>query len=136
MEDYRSKIKIGNVQNQPQGLDKGIEKLKVIVDKTSGELIKKYLLEKENENITFYQFNSFINVLGEQIKFLYGNFYLNSEQLRLSSEKFIKPSLRKIRSFIIESLTKYRTKSTYDSLLSGQIETSKSQSGNFNEDES
>ena len=63
--DLRSKIKIGNAQNQPQGLDKGIEKLKVINDKTCGELIKKYLLEKENENITFYQFNSFINVLGE-----------------------------------------------------------------------
>ena len=70
LEDFRSKIKIGNVQNQPQGLDKGIEKLKEIDDKTGGELIKKYLLEKENENITFYQFNSFINVLGEQIKFL------------------------------------------------------------------
>ena len=107
MEDFRSKIKIGNVQNQPQGLDKGIEKLKVINDKTGGELIKKYLSEKENENITFYQFNSFINVLGEQLKFLCGNFYLNSEQLRLSSETFIKPSLRKIRSFMIESLTKY-----------------------------
>ena len=40
---------------------------------------------------------------------------------------------------IIESLirlTKHSTKSAYDSLLSGQIETSKSQSGNFNEDES
>ncbi len=138
LEDFRSKTKIGNVQNQPQGLDKGIEKLKVIDDKTGGELIKKYLLEKENENITFYQFNSFINVLGEQLKFLCGNFYLNSEQLRLSSETFRKPSLRKIRSFIIESLirlTKYCTKSAYDSLLSGQIETSKSQSGNFNEDE-
>ena len=139
MEDFRSNIKIRNVQNQPQGFDKGIEKLKEIDDKTGGELIKKYLLEKENENITFYQFNLFINVLGEQIKFLCGNFYLNSEQLRLYSEKFIKPSLRKIRSFIIESLirlTKYCTKSAYDSLLSGQIETSKSQSGNFNEDES
>ena len=98
--------------------------MKVIVDKTSGELIKTYLLEKENENITFYQFNSFINVLGEQIKFLYGNFYLNSEQLRLSSKTFIKPSLRKIRSFIIESLirlTKYCTKSAYDSLLNGKL---------------
>ena len=79
MEDFRSKIKIGNVQNQPQVLDKGIEKLKVINDKTDGELIKKYLLEKANENISFYQFNLFINVLGEQIKFLYGNFYLHSE---------------------------------------------------------
>ena len=48
LEDFRSKTKIGNVQNQPQGLDKGIEKLKVINDKTGGELIKKYLLEKEN----------------------------------------------------------------------------------------
>ena len=70
MEDFRSNIKIRNVQNQPQGLDKGIEKLKEIDDKTVGEFIKKYLLEKENENITFYQFNSFINVLGEQLKFL------------------------------------------------------------------
>ncbi len=95
MEDFRSKIKIGNVQNQLQGLDKGIEKLKVIDDKTGGELIKKYLLEKENENITFYQFNSFINVLGEQIKFLCGNFYINSEQLRLSSETFRKHHLEK-----------------------------------------
>ena len=95
MEDFRSKIKIGNVQNQPQGLDKGIEKLKVINDKTGGELIKKYLLKKENENIIFYQFNLFINVLGEQIKFLYGNFYLNSEQLRLSSETFRKHHLEK-----------------------------------------
>ena len=41
LEDYRSKIKIGNVQNQLQGLDKGIEKLKEIDDKAGGELIKK-----------------------------------------------------------------------------------------------
>ncbi len=95
MEDFRSKIKIGNVQNQLQGLDKGIEKLKVIDDKTGGELIKKYLLEKENENISFYQLNLFINVLGEQIKFLCGNFYINSEQLRLSSETFRKHHLEK-----------------------------------------
>ena len=88
--------------------------------------------------ILFYQINSFINVLGEQLKYLGGNYNLSAQQLKLSAEKFNKNSFKKIRSFIIESLislTKYCTKSAYDSLLRGQIETSKSQSGNYNEED-
>ena len=42
-----------------------------------------------------------VDVNDDQIMSLCGIFYLNSEQLRLSSETFRKPSLRKIRSFIV-----------------------------------
>ena len=90
-------------------------------------LIKKYYNkdEEENQKPTFYQLNSFINVLFEQLKYLCGNFYLNAGQLEKASIDFSCPELGKIRSYIIKSLiklSKYCTKSAYDSLLNSQNE--------------
>ena len=115
-----------------------MNKLKPIDNITGEKLIRKYLCDNKNENLTFYQINSFINVLGEQLKYFGGNHNLYAQQLKKSAEQFQKDSLYSIRSFIIQSfisLSKYCTKSAYDSLLRGQIETTKTQSGNYNEDD-
>ena len=70
-------------------------------------LIKKYYnKDEENQKPTFYQLNSFINVLFEQLKYLCGYFYLNAGQLEKASIDFSCPELGKIRSYIIKSLIK------------------------------
>ncbi len=137
-DENKESTEIGNVKNEPNNIGKGMKKLVPIDNITGEKLIRKYLCDNENENLTFYQINSFINVLGEQLKYLGGNHNLCAQQLKLSAEQFRKSSLKKIRSFIIESLislTKYCTKSAYESLLTGQYETSKYQIGKYDEEE-
>ena len=137
-DDNKKNTKIGIIEGQPEGIEKGMEKLEAIDNEIGNQLILKYFKENENDQCTFYQLNSFINVLGEQLKFLCGNHNLNAEQLQKAAYHFKIPSLKFIRSFIIKSLislTKYCTKSAYESLLTGQYETSKYQIGKYDEEE-
>ena len=80
-DDNKKNTKISIIEGQPEGIEKGMEKLEAIDNEIGNQLILKYFKENENDQCTFYQLNSFINVLGEQLKFLCGNYNLNAENL-------------------------------------------------------
>ena len=137
LDDVKQFTKIGNIENQPEEIGKNMKNLIPLKEEECSNLIIEYFNkdEKEKQNPTFYQLNAFINVLFEQLKFLCGNYYLNAGQLKKASKDFSCPELGKIRSYIIESLiklSKYCTKSAYNSLLNGQNESQKY----YNEEES
>ena len=126
-EQIQKSTKIGNTKDKPPEIGKKMENLIPLNNEECTNLILEYYNkdEKEKQNPTFYQLNSFINVLFEQLKFLSGNYHLNANQLHIASNNFNYPKLCKIRSYIIESLiklSKYCTKSAYDSLLKCQNE--------------
>ncbi len=81
-DDNKKNTKISIIEGQPEGIEKGMEKLEAIDNEIGNQLnFKKYFKENENDQCTFYQLNYFINVLGEQLKFLCGNYNLNAENL-------------------------------------------------------
>ena len=82
---------------------------------------------------TYYQINSFIDVLAVQFKKFNQNYFLNARQLRIKNAK-----AQSIRSFIIESfikLTKHFTEGAFTDLLKRQEETHKAITGKYDEDE-
>ena len=89
-----------------------------------------------NANIkqpTYYQINSFIDVLAVQLKKFNQNFYLNARQLKIRD-----PKMLPIRSFIVESfikITKHFTEGAFTGLLKMQEQTHKALHGKYNEDE-
>ena len=82
---------------------------------------------------TYYQINSFIDVLAVQFKKFNQNYFLNARQLRIKNVK-----AQSIRTFIIESfikLTKHFTEGAFTDLLKSQEETHKAITGRYDEDE-
>ena len=82
---------------------------------------------------TYYQINSFIDVLAVQFKKFNQNYFLNARQLRIKNVK-----AQSIRTFIIESfikLTKHFTEGAFTDLLKSQEETHKAITGKYDEDE-
>ena len=108
------------------------------------KLIKEYL---GIENPTYYQINSFINVLSGQLKKFSMNAQLSSINL-LQNTKFLEQfklpykinnNLKNIRVKMVKSFienTKHFTKGAFDKLLNSQMETFKVgvEQGNYNED--
>ena len=106
------------------------EKIKILVGEKPTEIVtavnpsvlsqeecQNLIFEKINiEKPTYYQINSFINILAEQIKQFSMNYYLNCRQLSLVK-------LSNIRTFIVENfikLTKHFTEGAYTDLLKRQ----------------
>ncbi len=91
------------------------------------------IIKTKIEQPTYYQINSFIDVLAVQLKKFNQNFYLNARQLKVRSEK-----MQPIRTFIVESfikLTNHFTEGAFTNLLKKQEETHKSLMGKYNEEE-
>jgi hypothetical protein len=82
---------------------------------------------------TYYQINSFIDVLAVQFKKFNQNYFLNARQLRIKNLK-----AQTIRTFIVESfikLTRHFTEGAFTDLLKSQEETHKAIVGKYNEEE-
>ena len=93
-------------------------KAEILPPETCQQLIFDAIKEQIKEP-TYYQINSFIDVLALQLKKLNKNIYLNAHQLIISNNK--NNSL--IRSFIVESfikITKHFTEGVFTNLIKGQ----------------
>ena len=91
------------------------------------------IIKSNYEKPTYYQINSFIDVLAVQLKAFNQSFYLNARQLRIKDVK-----MQPIRTFIVESfikLTKHFTEGAFTALLQNQEQTHKSLIGQYNEEE-
>ena len=53
-DENKSSTEIGDVDNQPEKIGEGMNKLIPIDNNTGEKLIRKYLCDNENENLTFY----------------------------------------------------------------------------------
>ena len=105
-------------------------KAKKLEQKECQELIFEAFKENKNDYPSYYQINSFIDVLAVQLKIFNNNYYLNPELFKNNQ-------LKEIRSFIIEgfiNLTRYFTKAAYTKLLNEQLETHKMIYGRYNEE--
>ncbi|KAG4089111.1 hypothetical protein H8356DRAFT_1007620 [Neocallimastix lanati (nom. inval.)] len=84
------------------------------------------------ENPNYYQIESFINLIAEQLRLLTKSIYLNVEQLNYNGRYKRNTNLNKIRKFFIESLvkiTKHFITSSYDNTIKGQNVTYNQQQG-------
>ena len=91
------------------------------------------IIKSNIEKPTYYQINSFIDVLAVQLKVFNQNYYLNARQLKIKDEK-----MQPIRTFIVESfikLTKHFTHGAFTGLLEKQVQTHRSLFGHYNEEE-
>jgi len=73
------------------------------------------------KNPNYYQIESYINILAEQLKLFTNSIYLNTNQL--NNIKTIKKNLDNIRYFFVKSLTlttKHFVTSSFDNILKGQ----------------
>ena len=90
--------------------------LKPIPKKEIINLLTEYFLDgKKDKKITFYQINSFINILAYQFKYFGANFSLTSFNLR---------DLGNIRLYILESLINFAkncSKSAYEDIIQEQL---------------
>ena len=91
----------------------------------------KLILENINiKNPNFYQINSFINLISEQLKLFSNSIYFNTAQL--NGIKQYKKNLDNFRYFFVHSLTlitKHFITSSYDNILKGQEITHNQQKG-------
>ena len=108
------------------------EDARVLSQKECQELIFNIIYSNIKQP-TYYQINSFIDVLAVQLKKFNQSFYLNARQLKVRDQKMLP-----IRSFIVESfikITKHFTEGAFTDLLKMQEQTHKILHGKYNEEE-
>lgn len=108
---------------------------KVLSTERCIELIKKYFYITTP---TFYQINSFVSVLADQLRYFTVNFYLEKTILFENAMSRSKTYLYKIRQFIIESIieiTKFFTEGAYNNVIQSQDIAYKSQTADYNQEE-
>ena len=89
------------------------------------------IIKTRIEKPTYYQINSFIDILAEQLRKFNQNYYLSSRQLRIAK-------IPNIRKFILESfinITKHFTEGAFTELLKRQEQTHKVITGQYNEEQ-
>ena len=89
------------------------------------------IIKTKIKNPTYYQINTFIDILGEQLKNFNQNYYLNAFQLRTARISYIRTFI--VRSFI--KLTEYFTKGAFTDLLKSQEQTHNYLNKQYNEGE-
>ena len=95
-------------------------KASVMNDDECRNLIKEYF---KVDNATFYQINSFINILANQLVYFSQNFYLEIEQLKEVGNLKGQNNITEVRQFIVEAfikVTEHFTKGAYGKLLNSQ----------------
>ena len=87
------------------------------------------VLKEKIAKPTYYQINTFIDILAEQIKKFNQNYYLCARQLRIAGISYIRTFI--INSFI--NLTEHFTRGAFTELLNSQIQTHKKITGQYDE---
>ena len=119
-------LKYINELNQKDIFFKGMSYNKypncIVASALSQKECSKLIFENINiKNPNFYQINSFINLISEQLKLFSNSIYLNTTILK--EIKQIKKNIDNIRYFFVKSLTlitKHFITSSYDNILKGQ----------------
>ncbi|ORX43676.1 hypothetical protein BCR36DRAFT_399937 [Piromyces finnis] len=119
-------IYIPNINNKtPQSI-----KIKQMSNKECSNIIFSYLRKEPN----YYQVQSFINILAEQLILLSKSYHLNIDQLFDYNRIFNNPYLYTFRKFFVDSLTKVIEQfitSTYNDIIKDQELTHNQQKGDI-----
>ena len=109
---------------------KKYKKYYIFVKEVPPEQCKQLIKEFFNTDVTFYQINSFINVLADQLKKFTNNIYLEKSFISNLAKARKSTALKTFRSNVITMLidfTQYFTKGAYDDIIKLQAEAYKSQ---------
>jgi len=111
---------------------------KILSQKECQDLLFDNFKKLKAENLNYYQINSYITIVAEQLKLLTKSIYLNYEKLKEVHKVRPNSNLYKIRGYFIDTLlriTIYIITSSYNNILKGQNVAYNEQNKNINYDE-